>query len=138
MFKVPEDEKETAADCISKVCAIFGDKLGIPTKAGDIEVGHRTRQRSSTRPRPTVLRSEEKRQYHQQSTQPKDLTYANYQVSEKANEHFETMSVWSSKGIFFFAKAKNGRIVRVNTHTDVDEAFRRALAANELSADEEE
>ena len=56
MFKVPEDEVETAADCASKVCAIFSDKLGIPTKASDIEVAHRTGQRSNTRPRPILVR----------------------------------------------------------------------------------
>ena len=56
VFKVPEDEMETAADCASKVCAIFSDKLGIPTKASDIEVAHRTGQRSNTRPRPILVR----------------------------------------------------------------------------------
>ena len=56
VFKVPEDEKETAADCTSKVCAIFSDKIGIPTKASDNEVDHRTGKRSSTRPRPILVR----------------------------------------------------------------------------------
>ena len=55
MFKVPEDERETAADFASKVCAIFSDKLGIPTKASDIEVAHRTGKRRSTRPRPILV-----------------------------------------------------------------------------------
>ena len=48
MFKVPEKEKETAADCTAKVCAIFSDKVGIPITASDIEVAHRTGQRSSS------------------------------------------------------------------------------------------
>ena len=56
---------------------------------------------------------------------------------KKANEHSATMSVWSSNGKMF-AKVKNGRIVRVNIHTDLDEAFRSAMTANEMSADEEE
>ena len=56
MFKVPEDEKETAADCTSNVCAIFSDKIGISTKANDIEVAHRAGKRSSTRPRPILVR----------------------------------------------------------------------------------
>ena len=30
------------------------------------------------------------------------------------------------------------RIVRVNSHTDLDEAFRRAMSRNEMNADEEE
>ena len=33
---------------------------------------------------------------------------------------------------------KNGRIVRVNIHTDLDEALRRAMSGNEMSADEGE
>ena len=36
------------------------------------------------------------------------------------------------------AKVKNGHTVRVNIHTDLDEAFRRAMSGNEMSADEEE
>ena len=54
VFKMPE--KETAADCIAKVCAIFSDKVGIPITASDIEVAHRTGQRSSTRARPILVR----------------------------------------------------------------------------------
>ena len=54
MFKEPE--KETAADCTEKVCAIFSDKVGIPFTASDIEVAHRTGQRSSTRARPNLVR----------------------------------------------------------------------------------
>ena len=55
VFKVAENEKEIAADCTSKVCAIFSDKIGIPTKASDNEVDHRTGKRSSTRPRPILI-----------------------------------------------------------------------------------
>ena len=66
-----------------------------------------------------------------------DLTYANYQVFRKENEHSATMLVCGSNGKIL-AKVKNGRIVRVNIHTDLDEAFRRAMSGNEMSADEEE
>ena len=45
------------------------------------------------------------------------------------------MSVWSSNGKIL-AKVKNGRIVGVNIHIGLDEAFRRAMTANETSADE--
>ena len=62
--------------------------------------------------------------------------YANYQVFRKANEHSATMSVWSSNGKIL-AKVKNGHIVRVNIHTDLDEAFRHDMSGNEMSADEE-
>ena len=58
-------------------------------------------------------------------------------MSKKANEHSAMMSVWSSNGKIL-AKVKNGRIVRVNIPTDLDEAFRRDMTANEMSADEEE
>ena len=67
-----------------------------------------------------------------------DLTYANYQVFRKANEwHSAMMLVWSSDGKIL-AKVKNGRIIRVNIHTDLDEAFRCAMSGNKMSADEEE
>ena len=56
-----------------------------------------------------------------------------YQVFRKASEHSATMSVWSSNGKIL-AKVKNGRIVRVDIHTDLDEAF----SYSEMSADEEE
>ena len=48
------------------------------------------------------------------------------------------MSVWSSNGKIL-AKVKNGRIVRVNIDTDLDEALiRRVMSGNEMSADEGE
>ena len=65
------------------------------------------------------------------------MTYANCQVFRKASEHSTTMSVWSSN-VKILAKVKQGRIVRVNIHTDLGEAFRRAMSGNEMSADEEE
>ena len=147
VFKVPE-EKETAADCTAKVCAIFSDKVGIPITASDIEVAHRTGQRSSTRARPIVVRFFDRKKRDSVITSRRnlknkgivigeDLTYANYQVFRKASEHSATMSVWSSNGKIL-AKVKNGRIVRVNIHTDLYEAFRRAMSGNEMSADEGE
>ena len=66
------------------------------------------------------------------------MTYANYQVFRKASEHSATMLVWSSNGKIL-AKVKNGRIVRVNIHTYLDEAFRLSgMSGNEMNADEEE
>ena len=56
VFKVPEKE-ETAANCTTKVCAIFSDKVGIPITTSDIKVAHRTGQRSSTRARPILCDS---------------------------------------------------------------------------------
>ena len=148
VFKVPEKEKETAVDCTAKVCAIFSDKVGIPITASDIEVAHRTGQRSSTRARPILVRFFDRKKRDSVITSRRnlknkgivigeDLTYANYQVFRKASEHSATMSVWSSNGKIL-DKVKNGRIVRVNIHTDLDEAFRRAMSVNEMSADEGE
>ena len=148
VFKVPEKEKETAADCTAKVCAILSDKVGIPITASDIEVAHRTGQRSSTRARPILVRFFDRKKRDSVLTSRRnlknkgivigeDLTYANYQVFRKASDHSATMSVWSSNGKIL-AKVKNGRIVRVNIHTDLDEAFRRAMSGNEMSADEKE
>ena len=129
VFKVPEKEKETAADCTAKVCAIFSDKVGIPITASDIEVAHRTGQRSSTRARPILVRFFDRKKRDSVITSRRnlknkgivigeDLTYANYQVFRKTSEHSATMSVWSSNGKIL-AKVKNGRIVRVNVHTDL-------------------
>ena len=107
VFKVPEKEKETAADCTAKVCAIFSDKIVIPITASDIEVAHRTGQRSSTRARPILVRFFDRKRRDNVITSRRsltnkgivigeDLTHANYQAFRKANEHSATMSVWSS------------------------------------------
>ena len=109
VFKVPEKEKETAADCTAKVCAIFSGKIVIPITASDIEVAHRTGQRSSTRTRPILVHFFDRKKRDNVITSRRslnnkgivigeDLTYANYQAFRKANEHSATMSVWSSNG----------------------------------------
>lgn len=55
-FRVPEQEKETGEYCIAKLCRIFSESVGVPTKPEDIEVAHRAGQRSSTKPRPILVR----------------------------------------------------------------------------------
>ena len=75
-------------------------------------------------------------QQQQKGNDGEDLTYANYQVSKKAMEHSATLAVWSSNGKIL-AKVKNGRIVRLNIHTDLDEVFKRAMYSNAMSADED-
>ena len=37
--------RQSADDCVSKVCGIFSDKVGVPVNAADIEVAHRVGQR---------------------------------------------------------------------------------------------
>ena len=140
VYKVPEDKAESADDCISKVCSIFSDKVGVPVNAADIEVAHRVGQRSSSGSRPIIVRFFDRKKRDEVLRNRcnlkrkvfvvgEDLTYANYQVSKKAMEHSATLAVWSS----------NRRIlaVRLNIHTDLDEAFKRAMYSNAMSADED-
>ena len=95
MFKVPEDKKETVANCTLKVRAIFSHKISIPTKASDIEVAHQTGKHSSTRSRPILIRffdwkkrdniiSSRRNLKNKGIVIGENLTYANYQVSKKA------------------------------------------------------
>ena len=88
VFRVLEKEKETAADCTAKVCATFSDKVGIPITASDIEVAHRTGQRSSTRARLILVRFFDRKKRDSVLTSRRnlknkgivigeDLTYAN-------------------------------------------------------------
>ena len=104
-------------------------------------------QRSSTGSRPIIVRffdckKRDKVLSNRRSLKRKmfvvgeDLTYANYQMSKKAMEHSATLAVWSSNGRIL-AKVKNERIVRLNIHTDLDEAFKRAMHSNAMSADED-
>ena len=65
-----------------------------------------------------------------------NLTYANYQVSNKAMEHSATFAAWSSNRKIM-AKVKNGPSVRLNIHTGIDEAFRRAMSSSEMSTDKD-
>ena len=147
VYKVPEDKAESADDCVSKVCGIFSDKVGVPVNAADIEVAHRVGQRSSTGSRPIIVRFFDRKKRdevlrNRRNLKRKvfvvgeDLTYANYQVSKKAMEHSATLAVWSSNGRIL-AKVKNGRIVRLNIHTDLDKVFKRAMYSNAMSADED-
>ena len=112
-----------------------------------IEVAHRVGQRSSTGSRPIIVRFFDRKKRdevlrNRRNLKRKvfvvgeDLTYANYQVSKKAMEHSATLAVWSSNGRIL-AKVKNGRIVRLNIHTDLDEVFKRAMYSNAMSADED-
>ena len=56
VYWVPERKRETADNCTSKVCTIFSDKVGVPTKASEIEVVHRAGQRGRIRARPVLVR----------------------------------------------------------------------------------
>ena len=143
IYRVPEAAGETAEDCSRKVCAVFTDKVGITTRPADIEVAHRTGQKSSDKPRPILVRFVDRKKRdtvianrrklkNKGTVIDEDLTHANYQLSTRAYKHSATMSVWSSNGKVL-ARLKNGHVLRLTIHMDLDEAFRRALEANVVS-----
>ena len=138
---------ESADDCVSKVCSIFSDKVGSQSTLLTSRWLTGGGQRSSTGSRPIIVRFFDRKKRdevlrNRRNLKRKvfvvgeDLTYANYQVSKKAMEHSATLAVWSSNGRIL-AKVKNGRIVRLNIHTDLDEVFKRAMYSNAMSADED-
>ena len=146
VFKVPEDSKETAADCVTKVCRLFTDAVGVRTSPEDIEVAHRAGQRSSTKPRPILVRflNRGKRDAVMVNMRRlkgkgvsinEDLTPANYRLLAGALQHSATMTAWSWNGRVL-AKVKNGHTVRLNIHMDLDEAFRRAMTSAQISDEE--
>jgi len=51
-----------------------------------------------------------------------DLTFANCQLSKRASAHTATLSVWSSSGKVL-ARLKNGQVVKLDIHSNVDEMF---------------
>ena len=61
-----------------------------------------------------------------------DLTSLNYKLSIAAHTHFATMAVWSTNGRIL-AKLKNGRVMRLDMHMDLDEAFRRGMSSNDMN-----
>lgn len=146
VFKVPEQPEESATDCIKKVCAIFSDSVGVPTKPCNIEVAHRVGRRSSSKPRPILVRFMDRKIRDQILTNRRklkgkgvsigeDLTVANFQLLKKAMAHSATMTAWSVNGKVV-VKAKNNVTIRVNIHTDLDEALKRAVSTGDVSGEE--
>lgn len=148
VFRVPEQKQETTEDCVERVVQIFTDSVGIKTTKEDIEVAHRTGQRSSTQARPILIRFFDRRKRddilrNRRKLKNKgivigeDLTQKNYQLQKSAMNHSLTMSVWSMNGKIF-AKVKNGRVVKLNIHSDLEETFKRAMKPGDMSFEEEE
>lgn len=148
MSRVPEgkDKSKMADDCAKKVCAIFNDLVGVPTKQTDIEVAHRTGQPGGSTDRPILVRffdrkirdsvlQNRKKLRGKGHVIGEDLTHTNYRLSVKAVEYSATTSVWSTNGKVL-ARVKNRRILKLNIHDNLDEVFRRAMLSHEMSSKE--
>ncbi|KAL8625120.1 hypothetical protein ACOMHN_030754 [Nucella lapillus] len=146
VYRVPEQTKETAGDCVDKVVKIVNEGVGVKLTQGDVEVAHRTGHQSGKQARPIIVRFFDRRKRdeilqnrrklkNKGTVIGEDLTYANYQLSKRAMEHSLTMSVWSSNGRIL-AKIKNGRILRLHIYMDLDEVFKRAMRPGNSGAEE--
>lgn len=143
VYRVPETERETMEDCVKKVCRIFTQDVGVATSPSDIEVAHRTGQRSGQRNRPILVRffdrkkrdnimANKKKLKNKGVVVGEDLTAANYKLYTAAYKHSASLSTWTVNGKVF-AKLKNGLTVNLTIHTNIDEAFRRAMNSNRMS-----
>jgi TolA-binding protein len=143
VFRVPEATGETAEDCIRKCVDIFSHKVQVPTTEKDIEVAHRTGQQSSSKSRPVLVRFFSRRKRDQILANRRklknkgivigeDLTVANYKLYRDAMQHSACASAWTSNGKVL-AKLKNGKFLKLDIHTDVNQAFRRVMAGQNVS-----
>lgn len=147
VYRVPEAEGEKDDACTKKLCRIFSEDVGIPTTPTDIEVAHRAGKRSSEKPRPILVRFFDRKKRdailgnrrklkNKGAVVDEDLTWANYRLSTAAYKHSATLSVWSTNGKVL-AKLKNGLIVKLNIHMNLDVAFHRGMTSNVVSEEEE-
>ena len=138
---MPEQEGEKAENCVKKCLDIFNQGVQEKTEEKDIEVAHRAGQPSGTRPRPILVRFFDRKKRDSILAKRRnlknkgvsigeDLTAATYKVYRDASKHSASLSVWSSNGQVM-AKLKNGKVLKLDIHTDVNEAFRRAMAGHE-------
>lgn len=135
VYRVPEDNK--AEDCEKKVCDLFSDLVGVKTTPADIEAAHRTGKRSSDVPRPILVRflNRKKRDAVLAARRQlkgkgfaidEDLTFLNYALSRKAANHTASLAVWSSNGKVL-TKLKNGKIIKLDIHSDVDKVLNEGM-----------
>ena len=139
VYKIPESKD--VENCAKKVCRVFTDMLGIQTDEKEIELAHRTGQPSPDKSRPILVRffdrkkrdlllSKRRNLKHKGVSIDEDLTLANYRLSQTAHKHSSSLAVWSSNGKIL-AKLKNGRTVRLNIHSNVDELFKRMMESKD-------
>lgn len=142
VYRVPEARSESMDDCIKKVCGIFIDYVGVQVNPENIEAAHRS-GKPGTRPRPILVRffdrkirdevlRNRKKLKNKGYVIDEDLTFANYQLLKKASAHTATMSVWSSNGKIL-AKLKNGRVIKLDIHDDVNGALSRMMGGDASS-----
>lgn len=146
VFRVPEQQNESADDCVKKVVQIFTDSVGVKTTQGDVEVAHRMGQRSGAQARPILVRFFDRRKKddilcNRRKLKNKgiiigeDLTHTNYQLLKRAMGHSATMSVWSANGKIF-AKVKNGRVLKLSIHSNLDKTFKRAMNPGSMNIED--
>ena len=103
----------------------------------DIETAHRSGRPGTDRPRPILVRFysrqkkrsvlEARRKLKQTGVSiSEDLTKTNYNLLARANKHSATLSAWSSNGKVL-AKVKNGKILKLDVSTHVEETLSKAM-----------
>ena len=139
IFKVPEKQNETPAECINKICDIIKDKVKVNVTSEDIEVAHRTGKTDSFhRQRPIIVRFLDRKKRdllitnrrnlkNQGIVIAEDLTPSNYKIYRQAFKHSACANAWTTNGKIF-AKLKNGVSIKLDINTDVNEAFKRVMS----------
>lgn len=133
VYRVPEREGETVDDCRKKVSDIFTRELGVETKLDDITIAHRAGRPSSEKARPILVQFLDRKKRDEVFSARRalrgkkivigeDLTPDNYKLLNDAFKHSGTMATWSSNGKIL-AKLKNGTVVRLHIHMDLDRAL---------------
>jgi exosome complex exonuclease DIS3/RRP44 len=139
-YKVAEKTPETSADCAIKVTKIISELVQIPCTPDDFEAAHRVGRPDPSKPRPIIVRFFDRRKRDEVLANRRklknkgvaideDLTFKNYKVSKAASSNSMTMSVWSHNGKIL-AKVKNGKIVKLDIHSDINEELTKAMNGN--------
>ena len=110
VYKVPEEERETANSCIKKCAKVFTKDVRVKVTEADIDVAHRIGPPPPKgRSRPTIVRflsrqardlvvSNGKNLKNKGVAVGEDLTKANYNMLLAAEKHSATLAAGSSNG----------------------------------------
>ena len=138
VYKVPEEEGETANSCIKKCAKVFTKDIGVKVTEADTDVAHRIGPPPPKgRSRPIIVRflsrqardlvvSNRKNLKNKGVAVGEDLTKANWQLLA-AEKHSATLAAWSSNGKIL-SKLKNGGIIRVDIDMDINAVFKKGLS----------
>jgi hypothetical protein len=143
IYRVPEKEGETVDDCIQKMCNICTSDLKVQTTPADIQIAHRAGKPSRDKARPILVQFLDRKKRDsvfaaRRALKGKgvvigeDLTSENYKLLNNAFKHSATLSTWSSNGKIL-AKLKNGTVLRLHIHMDLDSVFLRAMKGRQSS-----